>query len=368
MLNTTYCGKKADFANRAIHIDLMTPIATEPTWGDKKLNREPYLKTSHYFEDLIAIFDPQIILVSVGQKHIRQRLDDKFNEGKTYVVPRNLKDGRLMIAGRNMNGDPFSGMTYAYVRERMLAIKREYNLCDGESVTVQSTKADKSSVANDVHNKTEGGQEDSVVDERKVGEIARNDFRNILESGRVPDEEIARLTDRTYTQRTFGLSSYPVLSEVREGTMSVRYYANPLNIKGKTYYMCSQWTTRQLAPLLKWLAQYLRESAEVCLREESQPMESEPRRRRSTDAPYPRENFKAYLSKQNLSNRTIDDYVCQVKKEIEAMIAGNEPMETVEDLEQHLNHLYRTGYASGWRKYIAFVNESENCEPRVSTN
>lgn len=145
-------------------------------------------------------------------------------------------------------------MTDVYVRGRMLEIKEAYNLCVGESGTVPLTNANESNGADDAPNKTEGGRNSGVEDERKVGEIAKNDFRSILESGRVPEEEIARLTERSYSRRTFKLSTYPVLSS--DPQQKKRFYVKPLEIRGKTFYMCSQWNAPHKPYLKAWIEKF----------------------------------------------------------------------------------------------------------------
>lgn len=142
VLNATYYdSKETQFANRAVHIDLMTPIATNPTWGklcqDQK--QELYLESSKYFEALMEEFDPQIFLISVRREYIQRWLKVNLHAGN--IVPQLLENNRLMIAGRNARA-PFRGpgMTDAYVRGRMHEIKESYNLCVGESVIVQQTK------------------------------------------------------------------------------------------------------------------------------------------------------------------------------------------------------------------------------------
>ena len=78
--------------------------------------------------------------------------------------------------------------------------------------------------------------------EMKIGVIVRNVLRNILERGEVSSDEIERLQDKEYSRRTFGIQ-YPVLLKTnnRNGIKQDRYYAQPVEISGNYYFICSEW-------------------------------------------------------------------------------------------------------------------------------
>ena len=91
----------------------------------------------------------------------------------------------------------------------------------------------------------------------KIAEIVQSVVRSLLVEGRCSDEEIARLTQYDYCHQTFG-TSFPVLSPNRLQTKGVyRYYADPLKINGRTYYLSSQWYERQRERLTRWIDRYL---------------------------------------------------------------------------------------------------------------
>jgi len=95
--------------------------------------------------------------------------------------------------------------------------------------------------------------------EMKIGAIARNKLRKVLESGIVPDEEINMMQTKEYSKETFHIQ-YPLLLKVQSASKKhpERYYALPIKIKGQLYYMCSEWfetpRNNDRPWLLKWLA------------------------------------------------------------------------------------------------------------------
>lgn len=93
----------------------------------------------------------------------------------------------------------------------------------------------------------------------KIGVIARTKLKLVLESGKLPDQEIMNLCDAAYSKEVFGLQ-YPLLVKDGINYEKVRYYSKPVRIKGKYYYMCSQWfevpANNDRPLLLKWLRKY----------------------------------------------------------------------------------------------------------------
>jgi len=90
--------------------------------------------------------------------------------------------------------------------------------------------------------------------ELKIGRIAQTLLWKTLESGAVSDEEIIKLHKKDYSNRLFGIY-FPLLVSEGQEFDRVRYYRTPLVIRGKKYYMCSQWvesfSRKQLATWLK---------------------------------------------------------------------------------------------------------------------
>jgi hypothetical protein len=96
----------------------------------------------------------------------------------------------------------------------------------------------------------------------KVGTIAQTDLKRILESNRIPIEEIKLLLTETYSKDTFDIN-FPLLKEVdwtknfdeqkRDSRGYNRYYKAPIVIHGKKYLLCSQWYENNKPFLIKWI-------------------------------------------------------------------------------------------------------------------
>lgn len=86
---------------------------------------------------------------------------------------------------------------------------------------------------------------------RKVGVIANNDLRNVLTtSSKVTFQDIKDLQDKGISKTLFGIN-FPVL-DVSPAEKN-RYYAQPVVINGKQYYLCSQWYDRHKQKLENWI-------------------------------------------------------------------------------------------------------------------
>ena len=92
--------------------------------------------------------------------------------------------------------------------------------------------------------------------ELKVGKIAQTVLRELLESGCVSEEEVRQMQTEVYSKQVFDLN-YPLLVALENPRERVRYYASPLTIRGKQYYLCSQWfevpANNDRPYLLAWL-------------------------------------------------------------------------------------------------------------------
>lgn len=93
--------------------------------------------------------------------------------------------------------------------------------------------------------------------EYKVGQIARHVLAKMLRDGMATEEEIEKMQTEEYSKEKFHLN-YPLL--VKEGLEfdKVRYYASPIDVYGKRYYLCSQWfetsANYDRPYLIKWIA------------------------------------------------------------------------------------------------------------------
>lgn len=100
----------------------------------------------------------------------------------------------------------------------------------------------------------------------KIGDIVKGVFKDIITNNNFPDEKILLLQDRKYCNETFGSLGYPVLKavdptrEIKEQTKyetekngGNRFYAEPITVKGKKYFLCSQWRNKNLKSLKAWI-------------------------------------------------------------------------------------------------------------------
>ncbi|OXS25672.1 hypothetical protein LNN31_10715 [Acetobacterium wieringae] len=94
--------------------------------------------------------------------------------------------------------------------------------------------------------------------EMKIGVIVRTVLRGILEDGDVLPEEVEKMQTNEYSKETFGIQ-FPLLLKVKTtgGVKPVRYYANPVRVHGREYFLCSEWyevpTNNDRPYLMKWL-------------------------------------------------------------------------------------------------------------------
>ena len=127
---------------------------------------------------------------------------------------------------------------------------RSYQLVKMFGMETQTRRSP--SVRQQVPSANQGG----ALGELKIGKIAQSLLRDVLVSGSVSDEEIEWMQTKDYSKQVFGLD-FPLLVSADNERNGVRYYANPLKIKGNIYYLCSQWfevSTNNDRPLLmKWL-------------------------------------------------------------------------------------------------------------------
>jgi len=78
--------------------------------------------------------------------------------------------------------------------------------------------------------------------ELKVGKLANIVLRKMLESGRATSQEIEHMQTGHYSKQLFGID-HPLLRKASSlyEKKPLRYYAHPLKIWGKYYFLCSEW-------------------------------------------------------------------------------------------------------------------------------
>ncbi len=106
------------------------------------------------------------------------------------------------------------------------------------------------------HNTTEvAAGESSDHPDLPIGKFVQTVLRHLLEGGVVDEQEINRLLLKDYSHDRLGLN-FAMLSVKRDIHNKERYYARPLKIRNKVYYLTSQWYVRHRSKLERWIARY----------------------------------------------------------------------------------------------------------------
>ncbi|MCA1063892.1 HNH endonuclease [Rossellomorea sp. AcN35-11] len=104
--------------------------------------------------------------------------------------------------------------------------------------------------------------------DKKVGVLAKTILKTILESNSVSEEEIQQFTTQSYSKKMFNLGfpllkqldySYDLKRQLKDEKGRNRYYASPIRVRGREYYMCSQWYEPSKKHLVKWIELHTRE-------------------------------------------------------------------------------------------------------------
>lgn len=85
-----------DYTNRALHIDICTPLATDPTWTglDKSVQRKLEAPGREIYGQLLEVLQPDIILISVRKEYLNKM---KLKEKKLFKQFTLRGDGSEMV-------------------------------------------------------------------------------------------------------------------------------------------------------------------------------------------------------------------------------------------------------------------------------
>ena len=111
--------------NTAIHIDIYSAIATNPTWGSFSDTEKRDIQRIDLFKKLLKILNPDVIVFSANQKvfddvFYQFRLEkcaDNIGDKKGFFVRKYKNGDKILISGRNYRGQPFGGMTDDEIEE-----------------------------------------------------------------------------------------------------------------------------------------------------------------------------------------------------------------------------------------------------------
>lgn len=101
-------------SNTAIHIDIYTAIATDPTWGGLNSDIKEKLQRTDLFRDLLDYLNPNIILISVGEEIFNEVFGDYVFDCEKYetkysnsYIKKYHKDNKILFWIGNYQGKAF---------------------------------------------------------------------------------------------------------------------------------------------------------------------------------------------------------------------------------------------------------------------
>ena len=101
--------------------------------------------------------------------------------------------------------------------------------------------------------------DDDTYAELKIGKLAQTVLRRLLQSEAVSEDEIEQMQTADYSKTVFDLQ-YPLLVKQDEEYERVRYYRNPVCIRGINYMLCSQWfevpSNNDRPYLMRWIREH----------------------------------------------------------------------------------------------------------------
>ena len=127
VLDCSYGGVYGARTNTAIHIDIYSAIATDPTWGGLTDVQRNAIQSTHLFGKLFALLDPDVVLISVNNAVFAAHFGDWIPHGTISSFPGGTikgyaKQGRILISGTNFGGTPFGGISNENAQKSILQL------------------------------------------------------------------------------------------------------------------------------------------------------------------------------------------------------------------------------------------------------
>lgn len=122
--------------NVALHIDIYTALATNPTWGNLDKNQQKDITSIDLFEKLLNYLKPSVIIYSSnyeqfkkiflqkGQKPLEE-YSYKTDKNKTMRITPFCIDGRLVIFGSNLRGNPLQ-LKDDFIKDKFSEIQAKF--------------------------------------------------------------------------------------------------------------------------------------------------------------------------------------------------------------------------------------------------
>lgn len=103
--------------------------------------------------------------------------------------------------------------------------------------------------------------DESTYGSLKMGALAYELFKNIIEIGNISEDEMAKLKEKEYSKQLFSKTDYPILADNREDNRGnsnvIRYRKDPIVFKGKNIYITTQWFGDNRNDLISWYKKHL---------------------------------------------------------------------------------------------------------------
>ena len=139
-LDCSYGGTYGMQTNTAIHIDIYSAIATDPTWSGLSSHEKELIQNATLFDELFKLLDPDIVFVSVNQdvfqKHFSTwHITHTFSFAGHNTITGYINQNRKLICGTNCKGVPFGAIPTAEAKQKILEIAGASNLALAEMET-----------------------------------------------------------------------------------------------------------------------------------------------------------------------------------------------------------------------------------------
>ncbi len=91
---------------------------------------------------------------------------------------------------------------------------------------------------------------------RKPAEVVKEVLIPLLEKGNATPSEVKKYMTVEESKKDFALAGFSLLIEDPAPEIKKRYYAHPIVIRGKEYYICSQWYKNNIGPVIEWIKKH----------------------------------------------------------------------------------------------------------------
>ena len=125
-LGASYYAQRA--SNTAVHIDIYSAIATDPTWGELTARQKKNIDRRDLFKRLLVLLKPDVILFSADKKVFEEVFvselqfkyvcgNDRVEGKKGFYIKKYRNCNQVLVSGRNYRGTPFGGIDGETVAE-----------------------------------------------------------------------------------------------------------------------------------------------------------------------------------------------------------------------------------------------------------